>query len=136
VFSASFADRREPVPVFQRPGSAAETPADLAPPPTWHDLTRNVDLLDAVERSIRKRRTIDVYFDPPSERGTFKTQMTAVGCSLLVATLGFVIVYLMTAAMLDLPVLAKRVLVALIFLPLAIFLALQGLLFVARPGGR
>ncbi|MGQ0633171.1 MAG: hypothetical protein ACT4QC_01060 [Planctomycetaceae bacterium] len=100
---------------------------------TWHDLIRNADLLEAVERSMRRRRTIDLYFDLPSERGTFKTQMTAVGCGLLVVTLGLVVAYLTTAALLDLPTAVQRTLVVLIFLPLGIFLALQGFYFLTRP---
>lgn len=108
-------------------------PAGAIRPADWHDLTRNVDLLDAVERSIRRRRTIDVYFDVPSERGVFKSQMTAAGCSLLMATLLLLVAYLTLAAMLDLPTVVKRVLVVLIFAPLGLFLAFQTLLLLTRP---
>jgi hypothetical protein len=59
--------------------------------------------------------------------------MTAAGCSLLVLTLLAVVAYLVVAATLDLPPLVKRILVGLIFLPLGLFLALQALLFIARP---
>jgi predicted dehydrogenase len=102
----------------------------------WGELARAIELVDAVERSVRRRRTIDVYFDTPSERGIFKTQMTAVGCSLLVLTLGAVVVYLGLAAAIVLPPLLKNVLVGLIFTPLGIFLILQFLVFVARPAAR
>src|SRR5690606_3519620 len=51
------------------------------------DLNRNFDLLEGVHRSLRRRRTVDLYFDTPSERSNFKTQMTAVGCSVLMLTL-------------------------------------------------
>jgi predicted dehydrogenase len=102
----------------------------------WSELARAVELVDAVERSIRRRRTIDVYFDTPSERGIFKTQMTAVGCSLLVLTLLAVVVYLGLAAAIVLPPFLKNVLVALIFTPLGVFLILQLLVFVARPATR
>lgn len=63
--------------------SVATSPAEEPPPedpvtPTlWGELARAVELVDAVERSVRRRRTIDVYFETPSERGIFKTQMTA-----------------------------------------------------------
>lgn len=107
-----------------------------ARPSLWHELARSVELVEAVERSVRKRRTIDVHFESPSERGMFKTQMTAVGCSLLVFTLMGVVVYLVAAAAIPMPALVKQVLVALIFLPLGIFLAAQLLLFVTRPAGR
>src|SRR5262245_39188314 len=102
----------------------------------WGELARAIELVDAVERSVRRRRTIDVYFDTPSERGIFKTQMTAVGCSLLVLTLVAVVVYLGLAAAIVLPPLLKYVLIGLIFTPLGVFLILQLLVFVARPAAR
>jgi hypothetical protein len=102
----------------------------------WEELACDVELVDAVERSVRRRRTIDVFFETPSERGIFKTQMTAVGCSLLVMTLVAVVFYLGLAATIELPPLLKKLLVVLIFLPLGVFLALQLLLFVARPAVR
>lgn len=100
----------------------------------WNELARSVELVEAFERSVRRRRTIDVHFESPSERGMFKTQMTAVGCSLLVFTLMGVVVYLVAAAAIAMPVMLKRVLVGLIFAPLGVFLVAQLLLFVARPG--
>ncbi len=102
----------------------------------WGELARAVELVDAVERSVRRRRTIDVYFETPSERGIFKTQMTAVGCCLLMLTLAAVVGYLLAAATIEMPPLMKRILVVLIFLPLGAFLALQLLVFVARPATR
>ena len=108
----------------------------LAESSLWKELARAVELVDAVERSVRRRRTIDVYFETPSERGIFKTQMTAVGCSLLMLTLAAVVFYLLLAATVEMPPLVNRVLVGLIFLPLGVFLALQFLVFVARPATR
>jgi predicted dehydrogenase len=125
----------------QVPQSKSQTPADGRPEDRpesnlWAELARAVELVDAVERSVRRRRTIDVYFETPSERGIFKTQMTAVGCSLLMLTLAAVVFYLLFAWTIPMPPLMKRVLVILIFLPLGAFLALQLLVFVARPAGR
>jgi predicted dehydrogenase len=102
----------------------------------WNELARTVELVDAVERSVRRRRTIDVYFETPSERGVFKTQMTAVGCSLLVLTLVAVVIYLSAAAALAIPPLVKKIVAVLIFVPLGIFLAMQLLFFVTRPATR
>jgi len=104
--------------------------------PLWGELARAVEIVDAVERSVRRRRTIDVYFETPSERGIFKTQMTAVGCCLLMLTLAAVVGYLLAAATIEMPPLMKRILVVLIFLPLGAFLALQLLVFVAHPATR
>ena len=101
--------------------------------PLWSELACAVELVDAVERSVRRRRTIDVYFETPSERGLFKTQMTAVGCSLLMLTFVAVVLYLVFEASIDMPQIVRQILVVLIFAPLGIFLVLQLLLFVARP---
>lgn len=100
----------------------------------WTDMTRAFELLDAVERSVRRRRTIDLHFEAPSERSLFKTQMTALGCGLLTATLFAVVLFLIVAAAFDLNETVKQVLRVLIFAPLGLFLALQLLLFVAKPG--
>lgn len=102
----------------------------------WDELAAAVELVDAVERSVRRRRTIDVYFETPSERGMFKTQMTAVGCSLLMLTLVAVVLYLVFEASIDMPQIVRQILVVLIFAPLGIFLALQLLLFLTRPASR
>jgi len=55
--------------------------------PTWSDAVRVFDVLDAAKRSLRRRRTIDLHFEALSERSQFKTQMTAIGCGLLVLTM-------------------------------------------------
>lgn len=104
--------------------------------PDWTDLTRAFELLDAVDRSVRRRRTIDLHYEAPSERNVFKTQMTAVGCSLLVLTLVATIAYLVLAAMFDLNATVKHVARFLIFLPLGVFLVLQMLLFLTKPANR
>ncbi|MCA9053288.1 MAG: hypothetical protein KDA75_05590 [Planctomycetaceae bacterium] len=49
----------------------------------WNDLIRAVDLLEGVNRSLRRRRTIDLHFESTSERSQFKTQMTTIGCGVL-----------------------------------------------------
>jgi predicted dehydrogenase len=116
-------------------GGGAKRPAG-ASGSLWEELACAVELVEAVERSVRRRRTIDVYFETPSERSLFKTQMTAVGCSLIVLTLLAVVLYLVLAATIGMPPLLKKILVGLIFLPLGIFLALQLLVFVARPASR
>jgi hypothetical protein len=116
-------------------GSGAN-PQTAAPNSLWDELARAVELVEAAQRSVRRRRTIDVYFETPSERSLFKTQMTAVGCSLIVLTLLAVVLYLVLAATIGMPPLMKKILVGLIFLPLGIFLALQLLVFVARPASR
>lgn len=101
--------------------------------PDWDDFTRAVDLFDAIERSVRRRRTIDIHFETPSERGQFKTQMTAIGCGVLLLTLAAFTAYLLTESIFDLPQWIKGTLWVLTFLPLGVFLLFQALLFVTRP---
>lgn len=130
----------------------------------WGDFTRAYEVLEGVERSIRRRRTIDLEFELPSEQSQFKTHMSAVGCSLLVLTLLAVVAYLVIAQaffpvpreLRDSKVMesltpqeqevsrqqlesrqrVQRIVLSVIFLPLGIFLVLQLLLFVTRPAGK
>ncbi len=101
--------------------------------PTWTDLTRSFDVLDGVERSVRRRRTIELYFETPSERSQFKSQMTAAGCSLLLLTLAGVVCFLMAASMFRFNETLLKVAVVLLFLPLGLFLGLQLLFFLTKP---
>jgi hypothetical protein len=92
----------------------------------------SLELTDAISKSLRRRRTVDVYFDTGSERGVFKSQMTAIGCGVLtwmiVGMIGFLIVAQLTA-------LSPKVLMigrALWIAPLVLFLAAQLLLPLTR----
>lgn len=119
----------------------AGTPTEPRPPRSrlpslWTQFAHVVELVEAVGRSVRRRRTIDVNFEPPSERGIFKTQMTAVGCTLMMLTLAAVVIYAVLEAAVNLAPPLRRALVTLIFAPLLVFLALQFLVFVTRPGSR
>ncbi len=99
----------------------------------WDDLLRVVELQAAAGQSLRRRRTVDVLFEAPSERGLFKSQMTAVGCSLLLFTPVAMVFYLVLAAAVPMPTGMKVILVALVFAPVGLFLATQALLFITRP---
>jgi myo-inositol 2-dehydrogenase/D-chiro-inositol 1-dehydrogenase len=99
----------------------------------WFDLTRACEIVDATHRSVRRRRTIDLYFENASERSVFKTQMTAVGCGLLVATFFAVLLVLVLGAIFEPSEAVMRALRFLIFLPLFVFLLLQFLVLIARP---
>jgi len=57
------------------------------PSPDWIDAARSVELAEAVERSLRKGRTLELHFEDFTEEGTFKGTMTSVGCGLLVGGL-------------------------------------------------
>src|SRR5581483_9060773 len=40
--------------------------------PGWLDAARDMELADAIERSVRKGRTIDLHYEEHTEQGTFK----------------------------------------------------------------
>ena len=69
--------------------------------PDWTDLTRDFEVLDAVRRSLARRRTIDLHFETTSERSLFKTQMTAIGCGVLLLTLFAFVGVLFLGSVLD-----------------------------------
>lgn len=64
--------------------------ADVSP--TWFDAARDLELADAIERSVARGRTIDLHFEEQTEHNTFKGMMAAGGCFLLVATLAAAVI--------------------------------------------
>ncbi len=140
-----------------------EIESSLAQPDSsaaWPDLVKVFETLDATRRSVTRRRTIDLHFEPMSERAAFKTQMIAMGCGVLTTTLMLMLAYLAvaslvpseeterlqwlqsgTAALNSVPPASNwrhaRTALAyarlLVFTPLAIFLALQLLYPLSRP---
>ncbi len=69
--------------------------------PDWSDAVRVFDVLDAAKRSLRRRRTIDLHFETLSERQQFKTQMTAIGCGMLMLTLVLMLALLGLGSLLE-----------------------------------
>ncbi|HVA48779.1 MAG TPA: hypothetical protein VNH11_20605 [Pirellulales bacterium] len=55
--------------------------------PDWIDACRTMELADAVEHSLQRGRTIELFFETPSEQATFKGVMSGIGCLLLIAGL-------------------------------------------------
>lgn len=55
--------------------------------PNLLDGTRAMEVTEAVGRSLRRGRTIDLDYEEMSEAGNFKSVMTATGCALLVGIL-------------------------------------------------
>lgn len=99
----------------------------------WGELVKAFETVDATHRSIRRRRTIELHFEPMSERAIFKTQMTAIGCGLLVATFFLTLAYLGLASLVPLPSWVLILLRTLVFTPLVLFLFAQILLPLTRP---
>jgi myo-inositol 2-dehydrogenase/D-chiro-inositol 1-dehydrogenase len=51
--------------------------------PDWVDAARSVELAETIDRSLKKGRTIELYYEDYTEAGTFKGTMASVGCGLL-----------------------------------------------------
>lgn len=101
--------------------------------PDWSAAVTAYELLDAVDQSLERRRTVEVHREPVSERVIFKSQMAAWGCGLLLATLALLLGYLALASLVPLPRNVLIVLRVLVFAPLFVFLLAQLLLPLARP---
>ena len=74
----------------------------------WAEMTRTMETVEATHTSVRRRRTIDLFFETTSERSIFKSQMTAVGCGLVLLTLAMLVSFLILGAMLDSRSLVQR----------------------------
>lgn len=58
------------------------------PHPNLLDGTRAMEVAEATARSLRRGRTVDMFYEEMSEAGNFKSVMTGVGCGMLVGALG------------------------------------------------
>lgn len=95
-------------------------------------LSNTLELLEGLDKSFRRRRTVDVYLDSVSERAVFKTQMTAIGCGVLAYLIFGMVAYLMIAQLLK-PAPAVLNLARILWIaPLVLFLLAQLLLPLAR----
>ena len=68
-----------------RPATVASAPTSLAPALGLGDGTRAMELSEAVARSLRRGRTIDLHYESISEESSFKSIMTSTGCMILLA---------------------------------------------------
>ena len=59
---------------------------------SWLQATRELEIVDGVERSLQRGRTIELLDQRPQEEGTFKGIMAVGGCGLLLLTLAILIV--------------------------------------------
>jgi hypothetical protein len=94
-----------------------------------------LELGEAVAKSLRRRRTVDVHFDSGSEKGVFKSQMTAMGCGVLTFMMLGMVAYLIVAQLVPLPDVVLHILRILWVAPLVLFLIAQALLPLARDRG-
>jgi hypothetical protein len=128
-------DVRRPLEEFDPPNAAiAGLSAAIAEPnaerraalSTWETATRAMEVVDAVELSLDKGKTIDVFQQQLTERLAFRGTMAALGCGLLVV--GFLAIVLVTLLGGAEGALGRRLLPAwplALLAVLALFLALQ-----------
>ena len=86
---------------IQRFTSAISTPtsADAPEVSTWQAATRAMEVVDAVELSLQKGRTIEVFQQQLTERLAFRGTMAAFGCGLLLlAFLAIVVIAILGGA--------------------------------------
>jgi myo-inositol 2-dehydrogenase/D-chiro-inositol 1-dehydrogenase len=57
------------------------------PGPNLHDGTRATELAEAVVRSLRRGRTVELHYEAISEEATFKSVMTSTGCLIFLGSL-------------------------------------------------
>lgn len=95
-------------------------------------LATTLELADAADKSLRRRRTVDVHFDTGSERGVFKSQMTAIGCGVLTWMMFGLVAYLVFASLGEWPNWVLQTARAVWIAPLIVFLLAQFLLPLAR----
>lgn len=87
------------------------------------------------QQVVAARRTVDVHFDSGSEKGVFKSQMTAMGCGVLIFMMLGMVAYLIVAQLVPLPNTILHILRILWITPLVLFLIAQVLLPLARGRG-
>lgn len=96
-------------------------------------LSASLELVEGLDKSLRRRRTVDVHADTISERSVFKTQMTAIGCGVLTwVSLGIMIIAAVRPIRKQLPSFVITGGMILWVLPLALFILTQFLLPLAR----
>lgn len=111
---------------------AQRLPDDSACQARMEQYSRTLQVAEAVAKSIRRRRTVDVYGDELSERSVFKTQMTAMGCGVLTWMMFGMIGYLLIGQLFHPPTAVMQVMRALWIAPVVVFLMAQFLLPLAR----
>lgn len=73
---------------------AGQSPTDTShaiPLATWADAARAIELAETVPRSLAKGRAIDLHQEEFSEIGTFKGTMASLGCGIVLAALGVLV---------------------------------------------
>lgn len=101
----------------------------------WPGVLHAAEILDAAKRSLERRRTIDLNHEPLSERVIFKTQMAAMGCTVLMMTLAVLFGFLLIDSLAPLNRSVLKFLLVLAAVPMFGFLLFQFLLPLTRTAG-
>lgn len=99
----------------------------------WSEFVGEMEAVETTYQSVRRRRTIDLHREVTSERNQFKTQMSALGCGVLLLTLILLIAVLIAGQAFEIGAATMKVLRILVFAPLFGFLLLQVLIGITRP---
>lgn len=102
----------------------------------WAAACLSVELADAAVRSLKKQRTVVLHREEYSEAATFKGTMTSVGCGLILAVMGVMLLAGFLGDVLGLPAGIIRLWPIALLIVLSLFLLLQllpGIVFGARP---
>ncbi len=90
ILSGDHSEKKE----FANWDAAATSLGELAaiidgrqPTPDWVDACRAIELTETIDRSLKKSRTVELYYEDYTEDATFKGTMASVGCGLLVLTI-------------------------------------------------
>jgi len=79
-------DARAPLDMLARGIAGGE------PTPSWYESCRDIETAEAVERSVRRGRTIALHQEEHTEERTFKGIMSVGGCGLLLVALTILVV--------------------------------------------
>jgi predicted dehydrogenase len=82
-------DRR--IAVASSQAGSADEAADI-PPATWSDAARAIELAETVPRSLGRGRAVDLHHEEYSDLGTFRGTMASLGCGIILAALGLLLV--------------------------------------------
>jgi len=104
------------------------------PAPSWQAATQALELVEALARSVRTGRLVELRIDARTEQGNFKGVMSALGCSLLLGGLGILAVLAIFGEALG-QIVGRVVFVGLL-VTFAMFLVLQFLGRLAEPTAR
>ena len=91
---------------------------------------RAMELSDAVARSLKRGRTVEMHYDEISELSSFKANMTSLGCGLVLLSL---VLYVLSRVGLALGMDAAKYLGWAVVPLLSVYALLQLLRFAARP---